>query len=199
MANIPPVVGNEYVAPFDAQLSISRKVFKIHDGNFAITDKEGQTLFQLKDKLVSLRDKKTLYDGSENVVLSLHKKTLTVHATHEVYAGESNDKIFEVKKAHITDRGGVEAYEVFVVGSEGADYVIKGDFVHRDYSIVYKDEFIVAEIGKKLFNLSSIFGGGKHKYGVKVKSGVDQAFVAAIVVIIDSIHSEEEGSSSDSD
>lgn len=57
-------------------------------------------------------------------------------------------------------------------------------------------------MSKKLFNLSSFFGGGKHKYGVKVKSGVDQAFVAAIVVIIDSIHSEEKGdgsSSSDSD
>lgn len=78
MANISPVVGNQWLAPFDSQLSISRKVLKIHDGNFAITDSDGKTLFQLKDKVVSLRDKKTLYDGEDNVVLSLHKKVCSV-------------------------------------------------------------------------------------------------------------------------
>jgi len=192
------IVAEQYITPEDVQLSISRKLASIGDGNFAITDSEGKVLFKLKEKVVSLRDKRTLYDGEDNPVLSLHKKLVSLHDTWEIFAGESSDVVFTVKKAHLTDRGGVEAYEVFIPGSPDADYVVKGDFVHRSYSIVYKEELVAAEVSKAHFNLASLFGRGKHKYGVKVQSGVDLAFVAAIVTIIDSIHSEEEGSS-DSD
>lgn len=194
MASCTPVVGDQYVTPDDAQLSVVRKAHSIQDGNFTITDSEGQTLFLLKEKLVSLSDKKTLYDGADTPVLSLHKKTFTIHATHEVFAAETNDKLFDVKKGSVR---GAETYEVFVAGSEGADYVIKGDFAHRDYNVIYKDEVIVADVSKAHFSLSSLFGGSKHKYGVKVKAGVDQAFIASLVTIIDSIHSEEQDSSDD--
>lgn len=194
MASLSAVVGEQYVTPYDAQLSVVRKAFQIQDGNFTITDSEGQTLFLLKDKLVSLSDKKTLYDGSDTPILSLHKKTFTIHATHEVFLGDTDEKIFDVKKGSIR---GAESYEVFIAGSEEADYVIKGDFAHRDYNVIYKDELIAADVSKSHFNLSSLFGGSKHKYGVKVKAGVDQAFIASLVTIIDSIHSEEQDSSDD--
>lgn len=187
MANISPVVGDVYVAPEDTQLSVARKLLSLQDGNFTITDSEGNTLFLLKEKLVSLTDKKTLFDGSDNPVLSLQKKTFTLHSTHEVYAGETSDLLFEVKTSSI--RGDV-SYDVFIAGSEAATYVVKGDFDHRAYSIIYNDEFVVADVSKAHFNVASLFGEGKHQYGVKVKAGVDLAFIAAVVTIIDSIHSE---------
>ncbi|CAM6113697.1 unnamed protein product [Calypogeia fissa] len=56
--------------------------------------------------------------------------------------------------------------------SNKADYAVKGNFAERDYNIE-KGDFIAADIDRK----HSFFGGGKHKYGVKVKSGVDQASV----------------------
>jgi hypothetical protein len=53
------------------------------------------------------------------------------------------------------------------------------------------------QVSKAHFSISSLFGGAKHKYGVKVKAGVDQAFIASLITIIDSIHSEEADSSDD--
>ncbi|CAM6084306.1 unnamed protein product [Calypogeia fissa] len=193
MANFSAVIGDQYVVPHETQLTIQKKEMSLHDGNFTITDAKGKSLFHLTDKTVSLHDKKTLYDAENKPVVSLQKKTFTMHNTFEVYAGDTDHKLFSLKKANII--GGVETYEVFVEGSPGnkADYVVKGNFAERDYNIE-KGDFIAADIDKK----HSFFGGGKHKYGVKVKSGVDQAFVAAVVVIVDSIHTEEKGDS-DSD
>jgi uncharacterized protein YxjI len=76
MVSLAPVVGEQYVTPYDAQLSIVRKAMQIQDGNFTITDSEGTVLFSLKEKLVSLSDKKTLYDGADTPVLSLKKKVI---------------------------------------------------------------------------------------------------------------------------
>jgi hypothetical protein len=78
-----------------------------------------------------------------------------MHATHEVYLGESDDKIFDVKKGSIR---GEEYYEVFIAGSEGADYAIKGNFAYRDYNVIYRDEFIVADVsGAPSFTLLNSF------------------------------------------
>jgi uncharacterized protein YxjI len=79
MASFAPVVGEQYVTPYDAQLSIVRKALQIEDGNFTITDSDSNVLFKLKEKLVSLSDKKTLYDGTDTPVLSLKKKVI-LHA-----------------------------------------------------------------------------------------------------------------------
>lgn len=203
MAGLPPVVDHKYVTSHDTQLSVSRKVVNISGGDFAITSSDGTALFKLKGSMVSLREKRVLYDSADCPVLTLHKKLISIHDTWQAFKGETSETLFSVKKEHATSRGGVEAYEVFVAGSPEAAYVVKGDFPHRNYSIVFRGEAVAAEVSKKLFNLSSIFGG-KNKYGVKVHAGVDTAFVAAIVVIIDSIHQEDkdakgDGSSSDSD
>lgn len=201
MEGTPAVVGDQYVSHTDTQLSVSRKAAEISGGNFAITSSEGHPLFKLNASRVNLREKLVLFDAGDSPVLSLHKKAISIHDTWEVHQGETSEDLFSMKKEHA--HGGVEAYEVYLPGSSEPEYVVKGDFVRRNYSILFRDEIVAAEVSKKLFNLAALFGG-KSKYGVKIHAGVDTAFVAAVIVIIDSIHQEDkdakgEGSSSDSE
>lgn len=68
------VVHPKFCAPYPLDLTIVRKVMTLSDGNFAVTDVNGNILFKFKGKLLSLRDRRTLLDASDKPIISLQQK-----------------------------------------------------------------------------------------------------------------------------
>lgn len=68
------VIGQQFSAPYPVDLTIVRKLLTITDGNFAVTDLNGNIMFKVKGKLLSLRDRRILLDASGNPVVSLQQK-----------------------------------------------------------------------------------------------------------------------------
>lgn len=71
------IVGPQFCAPYPVDLGIVRKVMTITDGNFAVTDVNGNLLFKVKEPLFSLSDKRILLDASDNPILTLRENVRT--------------------------------------------------------------------------------------------------------------------------
>jgi len=78
-APMPPlptaaVFGPQYCAPYPVDLAIVKKVMTISDGNFAVTDVNGNIMFKVKGSLLTLRDRRVLLDGAGNPITTLRRK-----------------------------------------------------------------------------------------------------------------------------
>lgn len=70
------VVGQQFCAPYPVDLIIAKKLFKITEGNFGVTDVNGNVMFKIKGKLFSLRDCRVLLDAADRPVLTLQQKVM---------------------------------------------------------------------------------------------------------------------------
>jgi len=193
----PTIVGSQYTSPEQVTLSVAKKVTDFNNGNFAIADSDGNTLFKLEQKKVFLgADLTVLRDAKDCPVVSIKKKGFSLHDTYEVAKGVDEGDLFVLKDKFLNDKSN-ETYVIQLEGAEEADFEVTGDFVRRNYQIVYQHSTIVAEVSKK-FSISSFFTG-KNKYAVKLSPNADQAFVAAIVTIMEAIHNEIKEKSGDGD
>lgn len=68
------IYGPQYCAPYAIDLAIVRKVMTISDGNFAVTDVNGNMVFNVKGSLVTLRDRRVLLDAAGNPITTLRRK-----------------------------------------------------------------------------------------------------------------------------
>jgi len=199
---VPCVVDSQYCSPEHVTLSVARRITDFNNGNFAFADSDGKLMFKLEQKKVFFGgDRTVLRDASDCPVVSVKKKAISMHDTYQVYRGTSGDELFTLKDKFLNDKSN-EAYVIQLEGAAEPAFEVTGDFVRRNYQIVYKHSNIVAEVSKK-FSISSFFTG-KNKYAVRVSPNVDQAFVATVVTIMEAVHNEMkkksgEGSSSDDD
>lgn len=68
------VIGPQYLAPYPVDLTITEKTFSLTDGDYAVTDVNGNIVFKVKGKLLSLRDKRSLVDASGNTLVTMRQK-----------------------------------------------------------------------------------------------------------------------------
>ncbi|BBN00979.1 hypothetical protein MPTK1_2g03620 [Marchantia polymorpha subsp. ruderalis] len=186
-SEIPAIVGPQYCFPQQVHLTVASHILEFNNGNFVITDDNGNTLFKLDDKRIHLRDRTVLRDASDSPVLSFRKKSITLHDTYQVYRGESGDELFTLKDKHMIDHH-EQTYEIQLQADYEPTFEVKGDFARRNYQIIFQGTEIVAEVTKKHHFSATALTFGKNKYNVVVNPNVDQAFVAAIVTIMDAIY-----------
>ncbi|KAL2634740.1 hypothetical protein R1flu_006219 [Riccia fluitans] len=184
MATIPAPVNPVFCAPQMVQFVIEQKVFTISSGKFVINDAYGNHLFSVKGKISPLHTKRILCDANGNHLLLLTKKVLTMHDAWEVTSETNNGKmVFSMKKANILQLK--PSFNVFLgLNTDRPEFTLKGDFFAFNYAVYYHD-LLVAQVSKKL--TASTFLVGKDQYVVTIQPGVDQAFVAALVVIMDQV------------
>ncbi|OAE24103.1 hypothetical protein AXG93_2752s1170 [Marchantia polymorpha subsp. ruderalis] len=128
------------------------------------------------------------YCSPSEVKLTVAKKNISLHDTYQVYEGESSRELFTVWDKNMRDSAEL-TYEIQLEADSEPTFQVKGDFVRRNYEIIFKESSIAAEVAKKHFSLTSIITG-KSNYGVLVSPNVDQAFVSAVVTIMEAIHNE---------
>ena len=78
VAAAPPsavaVISPRFCAPYPVDLAVVRKLLTVSEGNFAVTDVNGNIIFKIKGKLLSIRDRRVLLDAAGNPVLTLQQK-----------------------------------------------------------------------------------------------------------------------------
>ncbi|AAF23190.1 hypothetical protein [Arabidopsis thaliana] len=115
------IVSPNFCAPYPIELGIVRKVMTLTDGNFAVTDVNGNLLFKVKEPLFSISDKRILLDAYDTPILTLrenpkldiflaHNKEMKICDFHVkgswidrscvVYAGKSDAIVAQMHKKH---------------------------------------------------------------------------------------------------
>ncbi|KAL0919537.1 hypothetical protein M5K25_011636 [Dendrobium thyrsiflorum] len=68
------VVGEQFCAPYTVDLTVTEKAISLTDGDYVVTDVNGNILFKVKGKFLSLRDRRILLDAAGNPLLSMQQK-----------------------------------------------------------------------------------------------------------------------------
>ncbi|CAL5192424.1 unnamed protein product [Lathyrus oleraceus] len=189
------IYGPQYCAPYAIDLTIVRKVMTISDGNFAVTDVNGNMVFNVKGSLVTLRDRRVLLDAAGNPITTLRRKIVTMHDRWEAFRGESTeakDLIFTLKRSSLIQFK--TKLHVFLAGNtkeDVCDFKVKGSWLERS-CMIYAGESnnIVAQMHKKHTVESVLIG--KDQFMVTVYPNVDYAFIVALIVILDEINLDDE-------
>ncbi|GMI89108.1 hypothetical protein like AT5G01750 [Hibiscus trionum] len=195
MAHPVSVIGPQYCFPHPVDLAVVRKVLTITEGNFAVTDINGNIMFKIKGKFFSIHDRRLLTDAAGNPVCTLRPKLMTVHDRWQVFRGESTDEkdlIFTVKRSSMIQFK--TKLHVFLGSNpkeDVCDFRVEGSWLERSCTI-YSGESntILAQMHKK-HSVESVLLG-KDKFMVTVYPNVDYAFVVALIAILDGINNDDD-------
>ncbi|XP_071741435.1 protein LURP-one-related 10-like [Rutidosis leptorrhynchoides] len=188
------IVSPQFLAPYPVDLTIVKKLLTLSDRNFAVTDVNGNVMFKVKGKHLSIHDRRVLLDAAGHPILSFQKKLISVHNRWVVFRGDSSDSkdiIFSAKQSSLIQFK--TSLDVFLGSNEKEDvcnFKVKGSWFDRSCTIYAGDgTTIVAQMHKK-HTVQSI-ALGKDTFAVTVYPNVDYAFIVALVVILNAINEEK--------
>ncbi|KAM7526565.1 hypothetical protein LguiA_016467 [Lonicera macranthoides] len=195
--NSPPVgvISPQFCAPYPVDLTIVRKLISITDGNFAVADVNGNLVFKVKGKLLTIHDRRVLLDSRGNPIVSLRQKILTAHSRWQVFRGDSSDSkdlLFTAKKSSIIQfRTELDVFLSNKNKQNVCDFKVKGSWLDKS-CIIYaaNSSNIIAQMHTK-HTVESIMLG-KETFGVTVYPNVDYAFIVALVVILNEINEDKD-------
>lgn len=148
------------------------KFFAIKE-DFWIKDEHGEEAFFVDNKFLTLGLQFDILKNNE-VIYSIKEKLLTFMANYEIF--EKREVIAKVNQKLTFMRDKLK------VDSKYGELIIKGDIFDYNYRI-YKNEKVIANINKEFFAFTD-------NYQVDIDFE-DEAFVLALVVIIDNIIDKE--------
>uniref|UniRef100_A0A251S4W8 Putative zinc finger, CCHC-type, Tubby C-terminal-like domain protein n=1 Tax=Helianthus annuus TaxID=4232 RepID=A0A251S4W8_HELAN len=142
-ANGITVVSPHFLAPYPVDLTIVKKLLTLSDGNFAITDVNGNVMFKVKGKHISLRDRRVLLDAAGNPILSFQKKLISVHNRWVVFRGDSSDSkdlIFTAKQSSLIQlKTSLDVFLGYNDKENVCDFKVKGSWFDRSCTIYAGD------------------------------------------------------------
>ncbi|CAK9144501.1 unnamed protein product [Ilex paraguariensis] len=197
MANPVALINPQFCAPYPVDLIIVRKLLTLSEGNFTVTDVNGNVMFKMKGKLFSLRDRRVLLDAADNPIVSFQQKIWTAHRRWQVLRGDSSDSkdlLFSVKKSSLIQfKTKLDVFLASNTKEDVCDFKIEGSWFERSCAIYAGDSStIIAQMHRK-HTASSILLG-KDTFSVTVYPHIDYAFIAALVVILEEINEDRDGS-----
>ncbi|KAK9920298.1 hypothetical protein M0R45_028856 [Rubus argutus] len=187
------IISPQFCTPYPFDLGIVRKVLTITDGNFVVTDVNGNTVFKVRGAHLSLRDRRVLLDAAGYPIVTLRKKLRSAHERWQVFRGDSTELsnlVFSVKQSSMVQMK--TKLDVFLANNTreyAPDFKVKGSWLERS-CVVYagNSSTIIAQMHKKHTVSSVLFG--KDNFMVTVYPGIDYAFIVALIVILDEINAE---------
>ncbi|MQM10266.1 hypothetical protein Taro_043160 [Colocasia esculenta] len=193
---VAAVVGPQFCAPYPVDLTVTKKALSITDGDFAVTDINGNVVFRVKGVFLSIRDRRVLLDAAGNPLISMQQKVLTAHRRWQVFRGESSDEkdlLFSAKKSHLIQfKTELDVFLAANTKEDVCDFKVKGSYFERSCTVYLGDSnTIVAQMSRQ-YKVKNIILG-KDTFGVTVYPNVDYAFIVALVVILDEINKDRSG------
>jgi len=156
---------------------VREKLFSIGD-DFWVTDEQGNRVFLVDGKALSLRQTFELKDRSGAVAASIHKKLLAFRDSMEIE--RDGRAIATVKKALISPLHHRSVVEL----ADGGELEAVGNIIDK--------EFEIRSGGAALARISRSWFRTRDTYGVDVADGQDDALMIAVAVCLDRIHHDEE-------
>ncbi|KAJ8650832.1 hypothetical protein MRB53_003855 [Persea americana] len=187
------VIGPQYLAPYPVDLTITEKTFSLTDGDYAVTDINGNIVFKIKGKLLSLRDKRSLVDAAGNTLVTMRQKVMTAHHRWEAFRGDSTDSkdlLFSVKKSSLFQiKTELDVFFSTNKSEDVSDLKIIGSYFERSCTIFHGNSNVIVAQQHKVKNIVL----GKDAFGVTIYPNVDYAFIISLVVVLDEINKDRDG------
>ncbi|XP_076922195.1 protein LURP-one-related 10-like [Bidens hawaiensis] len=189
------VVGPQFVAPNPIQMLSGKKLLTLCDGNFGVTDVDGNLMFKLKGKLLSVHGKRMLVDAAGNRILTLQKKLTSARKRWQCFRGDSTnprDHVFSAKQVNRTQfKTSLDVYLASNRNQDVVDFTVKGNWFEKRCT-VYAGESttVIAELNKK--QNAQFMAFGVDTYAITVYPNVDYAFVVALMAILNEINDDKD-------
>jgi uncharacterized protein YxjI len=148
------------------------KMFSIGD-DFWIENEQGRRAYKVNGKLFRLSDTLDFEDAHGKKLIGMHGKVVTIRGTIRLERRDGQDAV--VKKDLIN----IVRDHLTLNVKGGEDYDIRGNLLDHEYSF-FRGRDKVAEISKKWFRLSDV-------YGVQIEPGADDVLILAATVAVDQL------------
>jgi uncharacterized protein YxjI len=149
---------------------IRQRIFSFGD-NFIIRDEYDKARFEVRGRVFSFGDKLKIYDMVDNELVYIEQEMFHLLPRYNIYLEGSFAA--SVKKELSFFRPS------FIIESSMGNYTIDGDIFAHEFEVL-KDGRQVAYVSKGWFTLSD-------SYGADIADGENQAFMLAMVIVIDQI------------
>jgi len=204
----PVAIIDQFIARQTETLALKEKVLSLSGDSFDVKLANGQPIFQIKSKHMSISGRKSVLDMAGHHLFDIVKEHLHIHTT---FAAEDpqGKKVLEVK-SNFSCTWPPCLYKVLlligprtVVGTKTTatftnprtgsteSLKMKGNWLDTEVDIV--DEAtgaVVAQINRKLLRGREVFFG-QQTYAVMVAPGVDMALIAALCICFDEKNNEK--------
>lgn len=193
MAALPPVprpigIFQNWVAKGPETLVLKEKVMSLTGDSFDIKLINGQPIFKIKGRKMSVSGRKTVTDMQENHLFDIVKELMHIHTT---FAAENpaGEKILEVKSSF--KLMGSKATVIFKnFDGKEVRLTMKGGWFDTAADIVDESTgAVVARIDRRLLNKRELLFG-QQTYALSVAPGVDMAVMVAACVALDEKNNE---------
>jgi uncharacterized protein YxjI len=156
---------------------VRQRMFSI-GGDFWITDEQGDRVFLVDGKALSLRQTLEIKDTAGTVLAAVHKKLLAMRETMEIE--RDGAVIATVRREMFSPLRHKSSIDL----ADGRRLEAVGNLTGR--------EFDIRDGGHTLARISRSWFQVRDTYGVDVAPGEDDALMLAAAVCLDRIHHEEE-------
>jgi uncharacterized protein YxjI len=136
-----------------------------------ITDDQGQPVFHVDGKVLTLHDRLVIRDRAGQEVAQVHRKLVSLRPTYEVSVG--GREVAEIRKHLFTPFG--DRFTIDVPGPD--DLELAGNLLDHEFTIRRGDQ-TVATVSKRWFSM-------RDTYAVDVAPGEDALLILASVLALD--------------
>jgi len=136
-----------------------------------ITDDQGQPVFHVDGKVLTLHDRLVIRDPAGQEVAQVHRKLVSLRPTYEVSVG--GREVAEIRKHLFTPFG--DRFTIDVPGPD--DLELAGNLLDHEFTIRRGDQ-TVATVSKRWFSM-------RDTYAVDVATGEDALLILASVLALD--------------
>ncbi|CAH9146852.1 unnamed protein product [Cuscuta epithymum] len=196
------VVGQNYLAPYVIDLNVTRKMMMMlmEGTTISVNDIYGDQWFKVRGKMLSLRDRRVLFDVADNPLVTFQHKLLTAHRRWIAYRGDStdeNDVLFTVRQSSLIQvtsdsKTKLEVFMAHNMAKEGngvCDFYVKGSCCETSCDIfIGGTKTMIAQMHRSQSFFSAYLG--KDNFTMSIRPNVDYAFIVSLVVILEEINSE---------
>jgi uncharacterized protein YxjI len=156
---------------------VRERLFHIKD-DFWVTDADGNEVFFVNAKLLSVRRTLELQDASGQTVAAIKHKLLTFTDAMEIeHDGQVVATVHRSVFSPLHHRAGIEL-------ADGERLEAVGNIIGKDFEIRDGDR-VNARVSRAWFRV-------RDTYGVDVSPGADDVLMICIAVCLDRIHADEE-------
>jgi uncharacterized protein YxjI len=156
---------------------VRERLFSITD-DFWVTDEQGDQVFYVDAKILSLRHALELKDASGRKLATIKHKLVTFTDAMEIEAG--GGVLATVHKAVFSPLH----HRAKIDLADGRRLEAVGNIIDKDFEIRDGGQ-VIARISRAWFRV-------RDTYGVDVAPGQDDAFIICVAVCLDRIHHDEE-------
>lgn len=173
-------------------LILREKVMSLSGDSFDITMANGQPIFRIQGKVMSISGRKSVYDMQGNHLFDIVKEHLHIHATYAA-VDPSGKKLLEVKSSFALLGSKAKATFTNVSNHAQESLMMKGNWFDSAADIVdEKTNFVVGRIDRKLLSGRDLLFG-QQTYALTVAPNVDLALMVAMCICMDEKNNEGKG------